>query len=100
MLALYRSGRQPDALEAFREARRVLSEGSRSSPVPTCVGCGGSSRTTQRSPPSPWRWSVVGACRPRRPRSSAATRRSPTLELLREHRLVTLTGPPGVGKAA
>lgn len=26
MLALYRSGRQPDALEVFREARRVLSE--------------------------------------------------------------------------
>ena len=60
MLALYRSGRQPDALEAFHEARRVLSENSRSSPAPTCVDSRGDPRARSSNRPrrggaeAPW----------------------------------------------
>jgi predicted ATPase/DNA-binding SARP family transcriptional activator len=101
MLALYRGGRQADALETFHEARRVLSEELALEPGPEL-------RRLQQAilaqdaaiapPPVP----------PRRrgnlpaPVTSFVGRESElaeVLQLAREHRLVTLTGPPGVGKS-
>ena len=101
MLALYRSGRQPDALETFHEARRVLSEELALEPGPEL-------RRLQEA---------ILAHDPAIAPVSAAPRRRGNLpapstsfvgrdeevgdivELLREHRLVTLTGPPGAGKS-
>ena len=73
----------------------------RSSPAPSCGGSRRrSSRTTRRSRPSRLHRGGAATCPLRRPRSSTARRSSPRcVELLREHRLVTLTGPPGVGKS-
>ena len=101
MLALYRSGRQADALETFQEARNVLSEQLAIEPGPEL-------RRLQEAilvhDPS---IAPVPAAPPRRGNLPA----SPTsfvdreeelprvVELLRTHRLVTLTGPPGVGKS-
>jgi predicted ATPase/DNA-binding SARP family transcriptional activator len=101
MLALYRSGRQADALETFQEARRVLSEQLGLEPVPEL-------RRLQEAilahdpaiapvPVAPRRRGNLPA-----PSTSFVDReeeRAQVLELLREHRLVTLTGPPGVGKS-
>ena len=51
MLALYRAGRQADALEAFRDARQVLVEEIGVEPGPDCAACTrpSSSRTRARS---------------------------------------------------
>jgi predicted ATPase len=101
MLALYRSGRQPDALEAFREARRVLSEQLALEPGPDL-------RRLQEAilAHEPAIAPVPVARRPRgnlpAPSTSFVDREqelAQVVELLREHRLVTLTGPPGVGKS-
>ena len=100
MLALYRSGRQADALETFQEARRVLAEQLGLEPVPEL-------RRLQEAilehdpsiaavPPAPRRGNLPA------PSSSFVDRErelGEILDLLREHRLVTLTGPPGVGKS-
>ena len=100
MLALYRSGRQAAALDTFREARRVLAEQLGLEPVPEL-------RRLQEAilehDPS------IGAvpAAPRRgnlptPATSFVDRErelAQIVDLLREHRLVTLTGPPGVGKS-
>ena len=78
MLALYRSGRQADALETFQEARRVLADELGLEPGPELRRLRRrSSRTTPRSPPSP---STAGAAAisPRlRRRSSDARTSSP-----------------------
>ena len=76
MLALYRSGRQAEALEVYREARRVLSTRSASSPGPSCGAC-------------------TAACCARTRRSSSS--RAPT-ELPRE--LDADRAPPLVGRDA
>ena len=101
MLALYRGGRQADALETFQEARRVLAEQLGLEPGPEL-------RKLQEAilahDPA---IAPVPVVAPRRgnlpsPTTSFVGREHELAEvvaLLREHRLVTLTGPPGVGKS-
>jgi predicted ATPase/DNA-binding SARP family transcriptional activator len=100
MLALYRSGRQADALGTFQEARSVLAEELGLEPGhdlqslqfailahdPTVAPVHGAPRSRGNLPA---------------PATSFVDREeelAQAVELLREHRLVTLTGPPGVGK--
>jgi predicted ATPase/DNA-binding SARP family transcriptional activator len=100
MLALYRSGRQADALESFQEARGVLEEQLGLEPGPEL-------RRSQEAilTHDPAIAPITAA--PRRgnlptPPTSFVDREEElarVVELLREHRLVTLTGPPGVGKS-
>ena len=102
MLALYRSGRQADALDVFQEARRVLMERAGAGAGPGAAAPPGGDPRARPGDRARPRCSHGGAatCPLRRPRSSAAKRSSrQVVELLREHRLVTLTGPPGVGKS-
>jgi predicted ATPase/DNA-binding SARP family transcriptional activator len=100
MLALYRCGRQADALETFQEARRVLAENLGLEPGPEL-------RRLQEAILShdP---AIAAAPPPRRrgnlptPTTSFVDREDEYAEvvaLLREHRLLMLTGPPGVGKS-
>jgi predicted ATPase/DNA-binding SARP family transcriptional activator len=101
MLALYRSGRQADALETFQEARRVLADELGLEPGPElrrlqeavlahdpAIAAVPVERRRRGNLPAP-STSFVG--RDDELREVAA--------LLQEHRLVTLTGPPGVGKS-
>ena len=101
MLALYRSGRQADALDVFQEARRVLMDELALEPGPEL-------RHLQEAilAHDPAIAPVPLAPRPRgnlpAPSTSFIDREAElaqVVELLREHRLVTLTGPPGVGKS-
>jgi hypothetical protein len=101
MLALYRSGRQADALETFQEARSVLADELGLEPGPEL-------RRLQEAilahdpaiaavPVDPRRRGNLPA-----PSTSFVGREDELAYvsgLLREHRLVTLTGPPGVGKS-
>jgi predicted ATPase/DNA-binding SARP family transcriptional activator len=100
MLALYRSGRQADALETFQEARRVLAEQLGLEPVPELRRL--QEAILEHDPsigavPAPSRRGNLPAA------STSFVDRERELgqivDLLREHRLVTLTGPPGVGKS-
>ncbi len=101
MLALYRSGRQADALEAFQQARQVLSEQLALEPGPDlrrlqeAILVHDPAIAAVEVPPI--RHGNLPA------RSTSFVDREHELaqvvELLREHRLVTLTGLPGVGKS-
>jgi predicted ATPase/DNA-binding SARP family transcriptional activator len=102
MLALYRSGRQADALEVFQEARRVLSDQLGLEPGPELrrlqeailahdPAIAGVPVTPSRrgNAPAP----AASFVDPGRNEVARLT------DLLLDHRLVTLTGPPGVGKS-
>ena len=101
MLALYRSGRQADALEIFQEARRVLSDELGLEPGPELR------RLQEAILAQDATIAALPAGRRRRgnlpaPATSFVGRDDELAEvaaLLHEHRLVTLTGPPGVGKS-
>ena len=101
MLALYRSGRQPDALDAFREARRVFSEELALEPGPELR------RLEQAILAHDPAIAPVPAARRHRGNLPALSTSfvdredalAQVLALLGEYRLVTLTGPPGVGKS-
>ncbi len=101
MLALYRSGRQADALETFQEARRVLADELGLEPGPElrrlqeailahdpAIAASPVDRRRRGNLPAP-STSFVG-------REDELAQVS---GLLHEHRLVTLSGPPGVGKS-
>src|SRR5947209_3478591 len=100
VLALYRSGRQADALEVFQEARGVLSDQLGLEPGPELrrlqdailahdPAVAPAVRATERRGNLPASaTSFVG-------REDDVAR---VVELLAAHRLVTLIGPPGVGK--
>jgi DNA-binding SARP family transcriptional activator len=100
MLALYRSGRQADALEVFQEARQVLLAQLALEPGPEL-------RRLQEAilahDPAIAPVPVAPQRRGNLPASSTSfiggeAELAQVVELVREHRLVTLTGPPGVGK--
>ena len=100
MLALYRSGRQADALQAFQEARSVLAEELGLEPGPDLKGL--QEAILAQDPaiaavPLPSRQGNLPS-----PTTSFVGRErdlAEVVELLRGQRLVTLTGPPGVGKS-
>ena len=101
MLALYRGGRQADALETFQAARRVLAEQLGLEPGP---GLRHLQEAILAHNPAIAAVPVAGPSRGHLPSSTTSfidrERELPELmALLREHRLVTLTGPPGVGKS-
>jgi predicted ATPase/DNA-binding SARP family transcriptional activator len=101
MLALYRGGRQADALEAFQEARRVLADELGLEPGPELR------RIQEAILAHDPAIAVVSAAGSRRgnlpaPSTSFVGREDELVQvatLLRRHRQVTLTGPPGVGKS-
>jgi predicted ATPase len=101
MLALYRSGRQADALETFQEARHVLADELGLEPGPELR------RLQEAILAHDPAIAAVPVDRRRRgnlPASSTSflgreDELGEVAALLHEHRLVTLTGPPGVGKS-
>jgi predicted ATPase/DNA-binding SARP family transcriptional activator len=100
MLALYRSGRQADALETFHDARRVFSDQLGLEPGPELrrlqEAILAQDPAIAAAPPAPRRGNLPT------PTTSFVDREDELANLvvlLREHRLVTLTGPPGVGKS-
>jgi predicted ATPase/DNA-binding SARP family transcriptional activator len=101
MLSLYRSGRQADALEAFQEARRVLADELGLEPGPDLR------RLQEAILAHDPAIAAVPVDRGRRgnlpaPSTSFVGRDEELGQVgarVREHRLVTLTGPPGVGKS-
>ena len=101
MLALYRSGRQADALETFQEARRVLADELGLEPGPELR------RLQEAILAHDPAIAAVPVDRRRRgnlpaPSTSFVGREDELGQVagaLHEHRLVTLTGPPGVGKS-
>ena len=101
MLALYRAGRQAEALEAFQQARRTLAEELGLEPGPDLQRLQ-AAILSQDPAIAP----VPVARAPRGNLTASITsfvgREALLAEierLLREHRLVTLAGPPGVGKS-
>jgi predicted ATPase/DNA-binding SARP family transcriptional activator len=112
MLAAYRSGRTSDALEAFRSARRLLLDelgiepGAELRDLQSRILGGDPSLGGGRSTPAaPATQRPAG---PSRPEIHLPSRRSVLVGrdaeltaltgLLRSERLVTIVGPPGVGK--
>lgn len=100
MVALYRCGRQADALRAFRSAENLLREELGVDPSPDLQSLEGriltqdhtlDYRPAQRIRPIPQRFtSFIG-------RSDEL---QTVRDLVRDNRLVTITGPGGVGKSS
>ncbi len=102
MLALYRSGRQADALRTFQTARRVLGDELGIEPGPAMREM--EERILTQDPQIEWtRRADSDAIQASLPlqRTSFIGRGAElarTMALLESHRLLTLTGPPGTGK--
>ena len=101
MLALYRSGRQAEALEAFGQARGLLAEELGVEPGP---GLQRLQAAMLAHDPALASVPVAGGPRGRLPApvTSLVGRQqalAEAVELVEGHRLVTLVGPPGVGKS-
>ena len=99
MVALYRSGRQPDALRAFESYRRVLSEELGLDPSPELraleIRILNHDAALAPRPPRRTPGAVVG------PLNSFVGREADEAEVIRRLdavRVLTLTGPGGVGK--
>jgi predicted ATPase/DNA-binding SARP family transcriptional activator len=106
MLALYRSGRQADALEAFRDARTALVDELGVEPSPELRGLErailGHDVAVQAPAPSPPASHLTASPLPALPTRTVGRDQDicEVAEWLRRDdvRLVTLTGPGGVGK--
>ena len=102
MLALYRAGRQADALEAYRRARERSSTGSGSSPGTSCVSSSrrSSARTrgsTLRRPSGQARRRA--ACSWDARANSACSSRASTMRWLGAGGCCLIGGEPGIGKS-
>ncbi len=103
MLGLYRSGRQVEALQAFQRHRRRLAGELGIDPADDLVVL--ESAILRHDPgldlPSPFPAGIGSRCNLRPPVSSFVGREDDVRRVagaLREHRVVTLIGPGGVGK--
>ncbi|HEX2272787.1 MAG TPA: BTAD domain-containing putative transcriptional regulator [Acidimicrobiales bacterium] len=103
MLALYRSGRQAEALRTYQEARRALVEdlGLEPSPELRRLEAAILAQDPSLGPPAEEREAATARHNLPAPATTFVGRwreRREVAKLLDEYRLVTLTGPGGVGK--
>jgi predicted ATPase/DNA-binding SARP family transcriptional activator len=98
MLALYRCGRQADALRAYQQAREVLVEelGVEPGPALDALEAAILAHDDGLAGPARHRRGNVGA--PVSPLIGRDRELAVATRLLREHRLVTVVGPGGAGK--